>query len=212
MTWKKKPLAPDMTDEIEYLNAKIVADAGLRTDKSHRRNGLTPKDNDSIVEIELDVLQRIAEINRSKDRWLDRQIDRQTDLSSGCQREMRAPNITEHPIDVLVARNDPVTLNCKADGQPDPVIEWYKDGELVKTDEKSHKVVLPTGQLFFWKVVHGRKEQDGGIYWCVAKNPAGSARSQNATLQVAVVIWASEGAILFENQFGSETSLICQWK
>lgn len=72
--------------EIEYLNAKIVADAGLRTDKSHRRNGLTPKDNDSIVEIELDVLQRIAEINRSKDRWLDRQIDRQTDLSSGCQR------------------------------------------------------------------------------------------------------------------------------
>lgn len=99
--------------------------------------------------------------------------------------ESRAPNITEHPIDVLVAKNEPVTLNCKADGEPNPTIEWYKDGELVKTVGKSHKVVLSTGQLFFLKVSQGRKEQDGGIYWCVAKNEAGTARSQNATLQVA---------------------------
>lgn len=64
------------------------------------------------------------------------------------------PRITEHPLDALVPRHDPVTLNCKADGSPTPTISWYKDGELLKNDPGSHRMILPAGGLFFLKVKH----------------------------------------------------------
>ena len=100
----------------------------------------------------------------------------------------KTPVILEHPLDMTVARNEPVTLNCKASGEPEPMIDWYKDGVPVTTapsDPASHRIILPDGSLFFLRAIHGKREIDSGIYFCRASNIVGSTFSRNATLVVS---------------------------
>ncbi|XP_026707357.1 roundabout homolog 1 isoform X5 [Athene cunicularia] len=101
------------------------------------------------------------------------------------------PRIIEHPSDLIVSKGEPATLNCKAEGRPIPTIEWYKGGERVETDKddpRSHRMLLPSGSLFFLRIVHGRKSRpDEGVYVCVARNYLGEAVSHNASLEVAIL-------------------------
>lgn len=110
-------------------------------------------------------------------------------LGSRLRQEDFPPRIVEHPSDVIVSKGEPITLNCKAEGRPTPIIEWYKDGERVETDKddpRSHRMLLPSGSLFFLRIVHGRRSKpDEGSYVCVARNYLGEAVSRNASLEVA---------------------------
>ncbi|KFQ01245.1 Roundabout 1, partial [Phalacrocorax carbo] len=86
------------------------------------------------------------------------------------------PRIVEHPSDLIVSKGEPATLNCKAEGR----LETDKD------DPRSHRMLLPSGSLFFLRIVHGRKSRpDEGVYVCVARNYLGEAVSHNASLEVA---------------------------
>uniref|UniRef100_A0A8C5FW10 Roundabout, axon guidance receptor, homolog 3 (Drosophila) n=1 Tax=Gadus morhua TaxID=8049 RepID=A0A8C5FW10_GADMO len=102
-----------------------------------------------------------------------------------------APRVVEHPSDLIVSKGEPATLNCKAEGRPSPMVEWYKDGERVETDRedpRSHRMLLPSGSLFFLRIVHGRRSKpDEGVYVCVARNYLGEAVSRNASLEVAIL-------------------------
>ncbi|XP_060912013.1 roundabout homolog 3 isoform X4 [Labrus mixtus] len=105
--------------------------------------------------------------------------------------EDAAPRVVEHPSDLIVSKGEPATLNCKAEGRPIPMVEWYKDGERVETDRedpRSHRMLLPSGSLFFLRIVHGRRSKpDEGVYVCVARNYLGEAVSRNASLEVAIL-------------------------
>ncbi|XP_038843007.1 roundabout homolog 2-like [Salvelinus namaycush] len=108
---------------------------------------------------------------------------------SRLRQEDSPPRIVEHPSDLIVSKGEPATLNCKAEGRPSPTVEWYKDGERVETDKddpRSHRMLLPSGSLFFLRIVHGRRSKpDEGSYVCVARNYLGEAVSRNASLEVA---------------------------
>uniref|UniRef100_A0A8B9LN78 Roundabout, axon guidance receptor, homolog 2 (Drosophila) n=1 Tax=Astyanax mexicanus TaxID=7994 RepID=A0A8B9LN78_ASTMX len=108
---------------------------------------------------------------------------------SRLRQEDSPPRIVEHPSDLIVSKGEPATLNCKAEGRPTPTVEWYKDGERVETDKddsRSHRMLLPSGSLFFLRIVHGRRSKpDEGSYVCVARNYLGEAVSHNASLEVA---------------------------
>ncbi|XP_077612743.1 roundabout homolog 3 [Crocuta crocuta] len=101
------------------------------------------------------------------------------------------PRIVEQPPDLLVSRGEPATLPCRAEGRPRPNIEWYKNGARVATareDPRAHRLLLPSGALFFPRIVHGRRARpDEGVYTCVARNYLGAAASRNASLEVAVL-------------------------
>lgn len=110
-------------------------------------------------------------------------------LGSRLRQEDTPPRIVEHPSDLIVSKGEPATLNCKAEGRPTPTVEWYKDGERVETDRdnpRSQRMLLPSGSLFFLRIVHGRRSKpDEGSYVCVARNYLGEAVSHNASLEVA---------------------------
>ncbi|ETE74096.1 Roundabout-like 1, partial [Ophiophagus hannah] len=101
-----------------------------------------------------------------------------------------APQILDHPSNLVVRKDQPATLNCRADGNPAPTIEWYRNGKYVKPskeDATSQPTLLPDGSLFFLRLSQEKGKSDEGVYHCLARNHLGKAMSKNASLYLEVL-------------------------
>ena len=108
----------------------------------------------------------------------------------GASNNGMGPVVLEHPSDVIVSKGEPATLTCKANSK-DVTVSWFKDGHYVRTnkdDSQSHRLILANGELFFLRVNGGKNESDAGLYYCVVQNKYGSARSNEASLKIALLL------------------------
>lgn len=117
------------------------------------------------------------------------------------------PRITIQPNDLVAIEGESAELNCDAEGDPEPTIEWFHNGELIKTSSQTRTTmggsiqfldIRPPAQqppvtgaqvassaLSSSNSQRGNDYSDAGTYHCLASNAFGSTRSRNATLQVA---------------------------
>ncbi|XP_066533975.1 hemicentin-1 [Hoplias malabaricus] len=80
-----------------------------------------------------------------------------------------SPVFTVEPVDTVVDSGSTVVLNCQAQGEPTPVIEWASQGRPLLTNERI--TTLTNGSL---RLSSAQKE-DTAEYECVARNLMGSA-------------------------------------
>lgn len=106
-----------------------------------------------------------------------------------------SPRITIQPNDLIAVEGESTELNCDADGEPQPSIEWYHNGQLIKASSQTRTTmggsiqfldIRPSSSsLSASSLVQPATVSDAGVYHCLARNSLGQERSRNASLQVA---------------------------
>ena len=75
---------------------------------------------------------------------------------------------------------------CEAFGRPAPVIQWYKDGQIVVNNDQDNIIILnmPLSQVQVRSVLilSPLQNNDGGSYWCSATIPPNVIESNNITI------------------------------
>ncbi|XP_019355735.1 hemicentin-1 isoform X2 [Alligator mississippiensis] len=78
------------------------------------------------------------------------------------------PVITVEPVDTVIDAGTTAMLNCQANGEPPPTIEWSRQGHPILSNDRV--TVLSNGSL---RIVAAQKE-DTSEYECIARNLMGS--------------------------------------
>ncbi|VDL89194.1 unnamed protein product [Schistocephalus solidus] len=94
------------------------------------------------------------------------------------------PVITEDPQDSFALRKKTLSLHCRAEGEPPPLILWYKNGRLVESFRDrpgTSNKVIKAEDLFFLSF----DEEDEGVYYCNASNSEGWAKSKEARVSLS---------------------------
>ncbi|XP_074842058.1 vascular endothelial growth factor receptor 1 isoform X2 [Carettochelys insculpta] len=87
-------------------------------------------------------------------------------------RAQEAPSLLRNLSDQIVNTSHSATLECQARGIPEPQISWFKNHE--KIQQESGIILGPGSKMLFIERV---KEEDEGLYLCIATNLKGSVES-----------------------------------
>lgn len=92
------------------------------------------------------------------------------------------PKLTMKPKNVSVEAGKTFELLCQADGHPEPVLSWQKDGGTNFPAANDRRMdFVPASKVY---VIRNAQPVDTGRYTCTASNEAGSV---NATAFVTVL-------------------------
>ena len=92
------------------------------------------------------------------------------------------PTLIEKPSNVSVVAGKTFKLHCQAQGHPEPVLSWQKDGGTSFPAANDRRMdFIPSSKVY---VIRNAQPGDTGKYTCSAKNEAGFV---NATAFVTVL-------------------------
>nr|CAD2187171.1 unnamed protein product [Meloidogyne enterolobii] len=87
-----------------------------------------------------------------------------------------APQFTQRVADQRVQQGQTVKLSCNITGSPRPTISWFKDGKQLPNDDRYQQADSESETAL---TITEALPTDGGVYECVAKNPAGECRCKS---------------------------------
>ncbi|NXS99492.1 VGFR1 factor, partial [Jacana jacana] len=87
-------------------------------------------------------------------------------------RAQEAPALLRHLTDQTVNSSNSAMLECQVRGIPEPQISWFKNHEEIQ--QESGIILGPGSRMLFIERV---KEEDEGLYQCIATNLKGSVES-----------------------------------
>ncbi|XP_043360294.1 vascular endothelial growth factor receptor 1 isoform X4 [Dermochelys coriacea] len=83
-----------------------------------------------------------------------------------------APSLLRNLSDQIVNTSNSATLECQAQGIPEPQISWFKNHEEIQQEPG---IILGPGSKML--LIERVKEEDEGLYQCIATNLKGSVES-----------------------------------
>nr|XP_008165680.1 vascular endothelial growth factor receptor 1 isoform X1 [Chrysemys picta bellii] len=87
-------------------------------------------------------------------------------------RAQEAPSLLRNLSDQIVNTSNSATLECQAQGIPEPQISWFKNHEEIQ--QEPGIILAPGSKMLFIERV---QEEDEGLYRCIATNLKGSVES-----------------------------------
>lgn len=121
----------------------------------------------------------------------------------------RKPLFMVGPQDAFGLLKQPLSLRCQADGEPPPLIIWYKDGQQVESIRErpgtSNKIIKSEELMFL-----SFEPEDEGTYYCNASNSEGWTKSSYANVRLAYLDPITEGPQNQVTSIGENVVMRCK--